>query len=99
MNKKYNIQDFSIVSTECDYELFFSSDYQRAVTNSINNILSEYENNNPGFNYAECDKKLLLIYHKSCIEIKDKRTEPTIKLFDILEDYNGTTDRESFTLG
>lgn len=99
MRDKYSIQDFTIVSTECDYELFFSSDYQRVITNSINNLLADYENNNPGFDYAECENKLLLICHKSVVEIKDRRTEPTIHLFDILEDYNGTIDKESFTLG
>lgn len=96
---KYSIQDFTIVSSDCDYQLFFSSDYQRVVENAINKLLAEYENNNPGFDYAECEKKLCLVCHKSCIEIYDRRLNPNIMLWDILEDYNGTIDREQFTLG
>lgn len=96
---KYSIQDFTIVSSDCDDQLFFSSDYQRVVTNSIIKLLVEYENNNPSFDYAEREKKLCLVCHKSCIEIYDRRINPNIMLCDILEDYNGTIDREQFTLG
>lgn len=91
MKDKYSIRDFTITSTECDYDLFFNKSYQRAVTKSINNLLREYEDNNPSFDYSECKNKFFLICHRSSVEIKDRQTEPTIYLFDILSDYNDTT--------
>ena len=85
MKDKYSINDFTIVSSECDYELFFNNDYRRVITNSINNLLTEYENNNPNFDYSKCKDSLFLICHRSSVEIKDRRTNPTIHLIDILD--------------
>lgn len=41
MSRTYTIQDFKIVSTACDPLLFFSSDYQRAVTEAINDLMDD----------------------------------------------------------
>lgn len=86
---EYIIQDFIIVSSECDYQLFFSSDYQRVVTVAINKIMERVE-------YSE---KLELVAHKSFIEIRDSRLNPTIHEIEMLEDYKPDIDCKSFNLG
>lgn len=91
MNKyyEYSIQDFYLVSTECDMLLFFCSDYQRVVTESINKLLVEYESDN--------NDKLQLICHKSMIELRDNKNN--IYLSDFIGDYDNTEDNDNFTLG
>lgn len=91
MNKyyEYSIQHFYLVSTECDMLLFFCSDYQRVVTESINKLLAEYESDN--------NDKLQLICHKSMIELRDNKNN--IYLSDFIGDYDNTEDNDNFTLG
>ena len=94
--REYSIQDFTIVSTECDMLLFFCSDYQRVVTETINKLLAEYESNN-NYDYSKSNNKLNLICHKSMIELRDNKNN--IYLWDLLGDYDNTEDNDSFTLG
>ena len=78
----YTIRDFSIISTECDSMLFFSSSYQKSVTDAINRIMREYEASHPNYEFKEYT--LNLTCHKSYIEIVNERVEPDIQLQEIL---------------
>lgn len=92
MNKyyEYSIQDFYLVSTECDMLLFFCSDYQRAVTESINKLYNSISNNNND------EFEFKLICHKSMIELRDSKNN--IYLSDFIRDYDNTEDNDNFTL-
>lgn len=88
MSREYTFRDFSIVSTVCDSLLFFSSSYQDAVNRAINNIVERV---------GVLPSKLDIVCNRSCIELRDKRLEPSFYEFEILEDYDSTEDLENFT--
>lgn len=93
LKTNYTIEDFSIVSTECDYDLFCNDSYKAAVELSINQLMSDYEENNDYIYSKEKEKAALnLICHKSTIEIRDRREEPTIYLWGILDYYKKAED-------
>ena len=70
---KYQVNDFAVVSTEMDSQLFFNGQYQRAVEDSINRILST----------VMYDAGMKLIAHKNYIVLQHGYE----KHFDILDDY------------
>lgn len=86
----FNIEDFNVVSTECDLMLLFSSDYRRVVTKAINQIMTE--------SHKEKADKLQLVCYKSIVIIQDKRVNPEFFSMQILEDYDPTEDLEESTI-
>lgn len=89
----YDIRDFSIISTENDSMLFFSSSYQQAVTQAINNIMKEFEKKNPGVDFNSVH--LNLMCNVRTIEIMDNSAK--IHLIGNLSEYDKTEDLSTFT--
>lgn len=85
----YSINDF-LIASNCDTLLFFCTGYQRAVKKAINDIMSQDKS-------VQKNKKFTLVCRPTTIEIKDKRVNPTFAKCALLDDYDGTIDKESFT--
>lgn len=82
---KYSIDDFNLISNSTDYNLFLNDSYRQAVNTSINRAIEKYEHDND-IDLKQSDN-LLLLCHRSMIEIKDRINEPTIYLQDFLDSY------------
>lgn len=89
----YDIRDFSIISTENDSMLYFSSSYQQAVTQAINNLMKEFEKKNPGVDFKSAH--LSLICNVRTIEIIDGSAKT--HLIGDLSEYDKTEDLSTFT--
>lgn len=79
----YNIRDFKVVSGVADTLLFFSSDYQKAVTEAINEVMKSLQYN----------ENMKLITGLSSIEI----IEPAgTRHFQMLRQYNSAQDKNYY---
>ncbi len=59
---KYGIEDFHIVSTDMDLELFTDDGYRNSITQCINEVMSQHKGfYKPGKMFIQCYESIIII--------------------------------------